>query len=308
MRLLFLGSGAFGLPTLQRLAGSHEVLAVVTQPDRPAGRGRALQPTPVGVWAQSHAPGISLWKPESVNQADVAERLRELGADAWIVIAFGQKLSQELLDGVIAMNLHASLLPRWRGAAPIHHAVLAGDAETGNSVITLAERMDAGLVLGQSKRPIERSQTTGDLHDLLAADGPDLVEDVLYRHARGELRGREQDERLVTQAPKLSRESARLDLSASGDACRRLINGLSPWPGVRAALGESPLKLLRADSHEVGEAAPIGTLLDPERGLVACGAGALQLLEVQPDGGKAMSWDAFSRGRTLDEHVIMTTV
>ncbi len=307
MKLIFLGSGAFGLPTLERLARDHELLGIVTQPDRPSGRGRALRPTPVGEWAAQQAPEAPLWKPESVNESGVRERLRGLGADAWVVIAFGQKLSAELLEGVFAVNLHASLLPRWRGAAPIHHAVLAGDAETGNTVITLAERMDAGLILGQTKRPIGRTQTTGDLHDLLAQDGPGLVEEVLRARAQGTLAPVEQDDRRVTHAPKLRARDARLDLTDSADACRRRINGLSPWPGVWAAVGATPVKLLRADSHEEGGREAAGRLIDPGRGLVACGAGALQVLEAQVEGGRPMSWEAFARGRQIDESAMMTT-
>src|SRR5690606_37944755 len=139
---------------------------VVTQPDRPAGRGRAPAPTPIGAWAAAEVEAGRLApeqvvKPESVNEDSVREFILAVDADAWVVIAFGQKLGRRLLDGRFAINLHASLLPRWRGAAPINAALLAGDAETGNSVITLADRMDAGLVLGQSRRPIDPSVTAG---------------------------------------------------------------------------------------------------------------------------------------------------
>jgi methionyl-tRNA formyltransferase len=153
VNLVFLGSGAFGLPTLIALSRTHTLRAIISQPDRPAGRGGALTPTPVSAFAPRLLPTIPLHKPERIN--DAAAQIRAYNADAWVVIAFGQKLGPALLDGVFAINLHASLLPRWRGAAPINAAILAGDARTGNSVITLAQRMDSGQILAQSECPID---------------------------------------------------------------------------------------------------------------------------------------------------------
>jgi len=160
MRIVFLGSGAFGLPSLQHLAQHHTLLTVVSQPDKPAGRGSQLTPTPIAAWAAQSLAHVPLIQPATVNEPAVRDSLRALDADAWVVIAFGQKLGRALLEGKFAVNLHASLLPRWRGAAPIHAAILAGDAITGNSVITLADKMDAGLVLGQSQRNIAPDATT----------------------------------------------------------------------------------------------------------------------------------------------------
>jgi methionyl-tRNA formyltransferase len=211
VNIVFFGSGAFGLPTLQSLAKHHTIAAVVTQPDRKAGRGKALTPTPIGAWAAEHLPGVALHKPDNANEPAVRDAIRahaDKAADlAWVVIAFGQKLSPELLADRFAVNLHASLLPRWRGAAPINAAVLAGDRETGNSVITLADRMDAGLVLGQSRRPIGPTQTAGELHDLLAEDGAPLVLEVLERHADRVLEPSTQDADLVTLAPKMKKST-----------------------------------------------------------------------------------------------------
>jgi methionyl-tRNA formyltransferase len=301
MRIVFLGSGAFGLPTLRHLAAAHEVVGVVTQPDRPAGRGSKMTPTPIGAWAAEHLPGVALIKPEKVNAPEVRDLVRSWDCDAWVVIAFGQKLGTALLADRFAVNLHASLLPRWRGAAPINHAILAGDAETGNSVITLAERMDAGLVLGRSRRAIGPGQTAGELHDLLAQDGPELVGRVLGEHAAGTLRPEEQDESLVTLAGKLSKADGVVDWSEPGDRVRRRINGLSPWPGVTAWFGGQGLKLLRAEEGgTVSESATPGTVLDPGSGLVACGRGtAVVLSEVQPAGKKAMAFTAWANGRKV---------
>ena len=298
MNLVFFGSGAFGLPTLQSLAQTHRVLAVVTQPDKPAGRGSTLTPTPIGAWAAANLPQTLLLKPEKVNTPELVEQIRSTGADAWVVIAFGQKLSQRLLDGMFAINLHASLLPRWRGAAPINAAVLAGDATTGNSVITLADKMDAGLVLGTSTRPIEPTVTAGELHDLLAADGPALVQQVLDAHARGTTLALTQNESAVTLAGKFSKADGYVDWTSEAKVCRCRVHGLTPWPGVTVQFRGQPLKILRVKDVAGSSAGEPGTLSDAAAGIVRCGGGSLlQLLEVQPAGGKAMAWAAFASGR-----------
>lgn len=298
MNIVFLGSGEFGMPTLRMLAREHTVVGIVTQPDRPAGRGGQVTPTPVGQFAG--ALGVPTWKPEKINEPGVARAIRDLHADAWVVIAFGQKLGKQLLEGVFAINLHASRLPRWRGAAPINAAILAGDETTGNSVITLADRMDAGLVLAQDERRIEPAQTAGELHDLLAHDGVALVRSVLEQRAQGRERGTAQDESRVTIAPKLSKADGWLDFSDTAEAGRRRVHGLTPWPGVtvtREARPGQPIKLGRVEvldaTHQQHE---VGTLLDPDRGVIACGRGALRVVELQPAGKRMMAWDEFARG------------
>lgn len=297
--IVFLGSGAFGLPTLDALASTHTITGVITQPDRRSGRGSKLTPTPIGAWAAEHLPAVPLLKPERINTAPNTAAARALKADAWVVIAFGQKLGEPLLADRFAINLHASLLPRWRGAAPINAAILAGDATTGNSVITLADRMDAGLVLGTSTRPIEPHHTTGDLHDLLAADGPAVVEHVLAQHADGSLDPITQDESRVTLASKLSRDDAWVDFEAPATQARNRIHGLNPWPGVTTQYRDAPLKLLRAEAIERPHADDPGTLLDAAAGVIACAENtALRLTEVQPAGKRPMPWSDFARGRS----------
>jgi len=303
MDLVYLGSGAFGLPTLERLAREHTVRAVVTQPDRRAGRGSKTTPTPVGAWAHEHLTGSALLKPENVNDAAVREQIRAVPCDAWVVIAFGQYLGATLLADRFAINLHASRLPRWRGAAPINAAVVAGDEITGNSVITIAREMDAGDVLAQSERPIEPDQTAGGLHDALAADGPDLVLGVLARYADGPLVREPQDLGGVTLAPKLARTDGWIDFTDSAFKCARRINGLSPWPGVTARHRGEPLKLVCAQPAQPdpeGEQGGPGTILDPARGLVACGENAIELLEVQPPNKRAMAWRDYANGRSVE--------
>lgn len=307
MRVAFFGSGAFGRPTLEAIRATCDLVGVISQPDRPAGRGRALTPTPIAAWAMSCAAEVPLFRPERVNEPSVVESLHALEADAWVVIAFGQKLGQRLLADQFAINLHASLLPRWRGAAPINWAILAGDDQTGNSVITLADRMDAGLVLATSTpRAIEPSMSTDHLHDLLAADGPSVVLGVLEQAIRGALRPVVQDESLATHARKLSRDDGWVDFADSARAARCRINGLSPWPGVTVRYAGESLKLLQArdidaEAADRAGSAPMepGCIVDPAHGTVSCGAGLLQLLRVQPAGKAAMSWTDFARGRSI---------
>lgn len=306
MDLVYFGSGAFGLPTLRHLAVHQRVAAVVTQPDRPAGRGGSLTPTPIAQFAASELASVPIFKPEKVNTADVIAQIRALGVRTFVVIAFGQKIGRSLLEDVFAINRHASLLPRWRGAAPINAAILAGDPVTGNSVITLADRMDAGLVLAQSRRAITPLQTAGELHDLLASDGPALVSEVLDRHTRGALSPQAQDESLVTIAGKLAKADGWVDFAAPAEESRRRVHALTPWPGVgvhvRTAAGAppEPLKLLRVQAVEARAQQSPGTFLDVNAGLVACAPGtALRVLEVQPAGKRAMPWPDYARGRRL---------
>lgn len=314
MRLIFFGSGEFGLPSFEHLARRHEVVGVVTQPDRPAGRKRQLTATPVAAWAEAR--GTAVWRIEDVNANDVVNRIAQLQADAAVVIAFGQKLSDALIAaaGRLVVNLHASLLPRFRGAAPINHAMLAGDARTGVSVISLASRMDAGLIYAQSSTEIVPTETAGELHDRLAQLGPAVLDSVLTQFERGGLAGQAQDESRATRAPKLSRADAVVDFAASADQVARRIRGLSPWPGVTAAWhpaesaesagGGSPvqLKLLRAvavntqaaEKMAAGRVVRVGDEL-----WVAAGAGVVRVLELQPPGKRPMSADAFCRGHAI---------
>lgn len=324
MRLVFFGSGAFGLPTLAHLAQRHDIAAIVTQPDKPAGRGGRLTPTPIAAWAAEHLPNVPALKPPKVNAPEVVAEIHRLAAGpaassnptsdvphpVFVVIAFGQKLSSRLLEGAFAINLHASLLPRWRGAAPINAAILAGDKVTGNSVITLADRMDAGLILAQTDPPIpiDPLVTAGELHDRLAADGPALVERVLSQHAAGNLAPRHQVESEVTIATKLSKSDGQIDFHQPADFLRRQVHALTPWPGVTAHLDPRqngqppiPIKLLRVRvAPERAPADDPGAIIDPARGVVCCGnRTALEILELQPAGKRPMDWASFVRGRSI---------
>jgi len=301
VRIVFLGSGAFGVPTLDALAAGtgaggarHEVVAVVSQPDKPAGRGKVLTPTPIALRAAEL--GVGVTKPVDINEASVREAVRAHRADAWVVIAFGQKLSRELLEGVFAINLHGSLLPAYRGAAPIQRAVMDGCAETGVSVISLAERMDAGLVYATRARAIGASETSDEVHDALSLLGPEVIADVLARHAAGTLVGAVQDESRATRARKLAKADGTVDLAArDARSARAWINGLNAWPGCTVDIGGLQVKLLRVREADEGGAGPLATL--GEDGRVRAAGGAVEILEVQPLGGKRMGFGEFVRGR-----------
>ena len=186
MRLVYFGSSDFGLPTLQRLVVEHEVRLIVTQPDRPAGRRRHLSATPIGAFGERC--GIDLLRPENANDASVVARVRQMEAEALIVIAYGQKLGPALLEDIFAINLHGSLLPKYRGAAPINWAVINGETETGVSVISMTQRMDGGAILAELATAIDPMETAGELEKRLSALGPDLVLQTLVDHESGDLK------------------------------------------------------------------------------------------------------------------------
>ena len=295
MRLVFLGSGAFGLPTLRALAQAHDVAMVVSQPDRPAGRSRQLTATPIAQWALEA--GIALERPEDVNTAESVAAIRGLAPDALVVIAFGQKLAPCLLEDLPAFNLHASLLPAYRGAAPINRAVIDGCTQTGVSVIALAQTMDGGEVFTQRTVEIDPQETAGELHDRLAQLGPEAIGSVLEALGEGQLEGLVQAEDAVCPAPKLSRAEATVHFDQTASQVRARVHGLTPWPGCDVLLGGKRLRLLRVRDRADQVDSPPGTLL--EDGSLACSTGCLEVLEVQPQGKKAMAFEAYRNGRSL---------
>jgi len=293
MRIAFLGSGAFGLPTLEAIDRDpgFEVTLVASQPDRPAGRGLQPRPTPIAEYALRR--GLPLRRSEDANAPEEIAALDAARPEALVVVAFGQKLSPALLGGRFAINLHASLLPRWRGAAPIARAIEAGDPLTGVCVISIAERMDAGVVYRAVETPIDPRETAAELHDRLAALGPEAVAATLAEFARGGLRPVGQDEALVTKARKIVRRDAILDpATVEAARARQAIHAFSPRPGCEVRIGTTRVKLLRV-RDEPGDGVP-GTL--GADGSIACLRGRLVPLEVQPAGGRAMAWEAFLRG------------
>ncbi len=306
MRLLFFGSGEFGLPTLEALHERHDLAAVVTQPDRPAGRKRRLTPTPVARWADEH--GVTAIKAENVNDQAMVERVAALKPDASIVIAFGQKLSPPLIEamGRLAVNLHGSLLPRYRGAAPINWAMIRNERVTGVSVIGLAQRMDAGEVYATAETPIDPNETAGELHDRVAQLGPGVVLRTLDDLHAGRLQPIPQDDAEATRAPKLSKADGTVDFAQPAALVRARVHGLTPWPGCRVRWWRGgrtdvepsvlTLRRVRDRPDEEHREAP-GAVLDGFR--VACERGSIELREVQAPGTKVMSIDAFVAGHRL---------
>jgi methionyl-tRNA formyltransferase len=299
MRIIFAGSGEFGLPTLAALRdGGHEIVSVYTQPDRPAGRGRKLAATPIGEWALAR--GLAVVRTGNIN----AEILPP--ADLLVVIAFGQKISAAIANHATfgSINLHASLLPKYRGAAPIHWAILSGEKITGNSVIRLASRMDAGAVLGQSEVVIGELETTGELHDRLAIDGVRLVMKVADELARGVAVEKPQDESLASAAPKLDRAAAKIDWTEPAEKIAQKIRGLYPWPGCRAILQDAAgaelarvtlVRALARATDEAGRWHPGEIMID---GGICAGDGkmAVEVVEIQPEGKRPMLLADFRRG------------
>lgn len=303
MRLLFFGSGAFGLPTLEWLCENHEVVEVISQPDKPAGRKQALTPTPIAQWALGK--GYRVPRVENVNTPEFVEQVRGCRADASIVIAFGQKLGPQLIDamGSLAVNLHASLLPKYRGAAPINWAMIDDEPVTGVSVIGLAQRMDAGAVYATASTPIDPSETAGELHDRLAELGPGVIGRVLDQLALGTLTPVMQDESLATKARKFTKQDGTVDFDQSADRVRARIHGLTPWPGCRvrwrsadgADRGEVILKRVRSlDAEHGGAVGRVDSQL-----CVGCQSGRIRLVSIQAPGGREMSADDFARGQGL---------
>ena len=292
--IIFCGSGEFGLPTLRALIESgHKIVHVFTQPDRPAGRGRKLTPTPIGQFAIDR--NLTLTRTADIN----AEPLTP--ADVVVVIAFGQKIAEHVTTHARlgALNLHGSRLPKFRGAAPVQAAILAGESVTGNSIIRLAPKMDAGAVLGMSEIPIGELETAGELHDRLAADGAPLMLRVLEELATGRAVEVEQDHSRATLARKLSRDSARIDWTRPAVEIARQIRGLYPWPAchVRIMEGDRTLAratLVRARPVLLSEHAAPGTITT--EGRVSTNNSAVEVVELQPEGGRVMSLSDFRNG------------
>jgi methionyl-tRNA formyltransferase len=295
LRVIFAGSGAFGLPTLAAL--KSQIALVISQPDRPAGRGRRNTPTPIAQFALDNQ--LPLLRTDQIN----AETLPD--ADVMVVIAFGQKISQEQAHHprLGSVNLHASLLPKYRGAAPIAWAIFNGESVTGNSVIRLAEKMDAGAILAQSRLQIGDVETTSELHDRLAADGVALIGRVLDDLAAGRAVETLQDDSQASTAPKLSRQDAKIDWTADAPSIARRICALWSWPGCRVSLRD-------AAGHELAKLSLVRARAIPGEGprwhdgeiettghiCVAGGAGAIEILELQPQGRRPMSLADYRRG------------
>ena len=294
MRIVFMGTPEFALAALQALAAAgHEIAAVYSQPPKPAGRGLAEQKSPVHAWAE--AQGLAVRTPRRLRDEAAQREFAALRADAGVVAAYGLILPKPILAAprLGCLNIHASLLPRWRGAAPIQRALLAGDGESGVTIMQMDEGLDTGAMLLREAVAIAPDETGASLHDKLAALGARLIVEALRRLDEGALPATPQPAAGVTYAAKLTREEGRLAWNEDAAALERKVRAFTPWPGVWFETGGERVKVLAAKLAG-GSGAP-GTIIGP--GLtVACGSGALRLTRVQRAGRAAMDDEAFLRG------------
>ncbi|MES0864456.1 methionyl-tRNA formyltransferase [Ruegeria sp. SCPT10] len=292
MRVIFMGTPDFSVPVLDALVeAGHEIAAVYCQPPRPAGRGKKDRPTPVH--ARAEALGLMVRHPVSLKSAEEQAAFAALNADVAVVVAYGLILPQAILDAPEqgCLNIHASLLPRWRGAAPIHRAIIAGDAETGVCIMQMEAGLDTGPVLLRQATPIQTEETTAQLHDRLSFMGAALIVEALNRLS--DLTPEPQADEGVTYASKVDKAEARIDWMRSAAEVDRQIRGLSPFPGAWTKIDGERIKLLASRLAE-GQGAPGEVLNDDLQ--VACGQGAVELLRLQRAGKGAQDRETFLRG------------
>jgi methionyl-tRNA formyltransferase len=296
LRLVFMGTPDFAVPTLRALAAAgHEIAAVYSQPPRPAGRGQQPKPSPVHAVAVEQ--GWPVRTPENLKDTSAQRDFTALALDAAVVVAYGLLLPPPVLAAprLGCLNIHASLLPRWRGAAPIQRALLAGDRETGITIMQMDEGLDTGPILTQQAVPIGATETAASLHETLAALGAEMIVAALQGLSGGTLTARPQPGESATYANKLSRAEARLDWRRPAVELERQVRAFAPWPGAHFAINGETVKVLAADVDPGHDSAAPGTVLDD--GLtIACGGGALRPIRVQRGGRAACDTAAFLRG------------
>jgi len=295
VRIIFAGTPDFAAPALRLLlASKHEVCAVYTQPDRPAGRGRKLQPSPVKELALSA--NIPVFQPTNLKSDNDLQQLRDLNADLMVVVAYGMILPQAVLDmpKLGCINIHGSLLPRWRGAAPIQRALMAGDPKTGITIMRIIYKLDAGDMLHKEEYSINPTDTAADLYNKLSELGAIGLEKVLEQLETGTVHAEIQDESLVTYAEKLSKTEATLDWNWSAEQLAKTVRGLNPWPVAQTLYGGNTLRIWQAEAIPSDIIADPGTVIATNKTLdVVTGKGFLRLLEVQLPGGKRLPIHAF---------------
>lgn len=306
MRIVFMGTPDFAVGSLQALceSGKHEILAVVTQPDRPKGRGNKLLQTPVKEYALEQ--GLTVYQPQKVKTPEFVELLHELQPELIVVAAFGQFLSKEILElpkyGCI--NVHASLLPKYRGAAPIQYAIIKGEKESGVTIMQMDIGMDTGAMLDKVVVPIAENTTMGELHDALREQGATLLLEVIDKIAAGTAVAEPQDDAQATYATLLDRSMEHIDWSKTAQEVHNLIRGFNPAPSTFTKLpnGKS-LKIWGSKMTDKSSAAAAGTVIETGKHsfFVACGEGVLEITEVQPESKKRMPVQVFLNGRGVQE-------
>jgi methionyl-tRNA formyltransferase len=300
MRIVFMGTPDFAVPTLRALLDAGHDIAVYTQPPRQAGRGMALRQSPVQ--QEAGRAGLAVRTPESLKSAEEQDRFRALKADAAVVVAYGLILPRAILDATRhgAFNVHASLLPRWRGAAPINRAVMAGDTETGVAIMRITEGLDAGPVCLEARLAIGRDDTAGELHDRLAKLGAGLIVEALVKVEAGELECATQPDAGITYAEKIKPDETRIDWTQPAPKVHDMIRGLSPCPGAwfELKLGGRTERVRALRTTFVERSGTPGAVLDDHL-TIACGEGAVRLTELQRAGKRPMPAEEFLRGVKL---------
>ncbi|WP_325891239.1 methionyl-tRNA formyltransferase [Grimontia sp. NTOU-MAR1] len=292
LKIVFAGTPDFAARHLAALLCSHhEVVAVYTQPDRPAGRGKKLTASPVKLLAQEH--NISVYQPASLKAEDAQQELAAIGADIMVVVAYGLLLPKVVLDTprLGCINVHGSILPRWRGAAPIQRSIWAGDAETGVTIMQMDEGLDTGDMLKIATLNIDAKETSATLYERLADMGPEALVECLNDIASGKAVAEKQDDELANYAKKLSKEEAQIDWTMSADAIERCIRAFNPWPMSHFPVADNNIKVWDAEAEPEDSGKAPGTILSADKkGIrVATGEGVLRLTSIQPPGKKAMS-------------------
>jgi methionyl-tRNA formyltransferase len=294
--VVFMGSPDFALPTLKMLAEDYQVRGVVTQPDRPSGRGKVVT-SPV-IKLEADRLGLPVIQPPKLRDPAVLEILKSWSPEVIIVAAYGQILRQDVLDlpKYACVNVHASLLPRWRGAAPIQAAILAGDAQTGITIMRMDAGLDSGPILSQSAIPITVEDTAGSMSDKLAGLGASLLQETLPGYLDGSIAARVQDESQVTKAPMLDRAQGEIHFDLKADYLARMVRAYHPWPGCFTTWRGEILKIHRAHALAARSSAPGARLVSEGKPAFGTGEGLLVLDELQPAGKRRMSGDEFLRG------------
>jgi len=302
-RLIFFGTPAFAVPSLGALLQSpHRVVAVVTQPDRPRGRGHAVSPSPIKSLALEH--DISILQPDQLKDASIAARLADYRADLGVVAAYGRILPESILSSTPRgfINVHASLLPKYRGAAPIHRAIIAGERETGVTIMRIARALDAGPMLAHARRPIGPDETSDVVERDLAELGATLLLETIAGVLTGTIREVEQDDAHATYAPRITRSDGVIDWDQSATGIHDLVRGLHPWPHAFTYLGQTRLVIHHAAVLQDSSSAPPGTILQASDGriVVAARSGTIDLTVLQVEGGRRMAARDFLAGRRLE--------
>ncbi len=308
MKIVFMGTPDFALASLDKLIdGGYEIAAVVTQPDRPKGRGKKLTPPPVK--ERALGAGLRVLQPERVKDSGFIEALKELSPDIIIVVAYGQILPEEIINlpAMGCINVHASLLPKYRGAAPINWCIINGESRTGVTTMYMDKGMDTGDILLQRETEIGENETAGELHDRLAALGADLLLETLEGLQRNEVERKAQDHSAATYAPQLDRETGRVDWNSDAKSIYNLIRGTNPWPGCYTVYKGERMKLWEAKVLEQKSRGTAGKVLEAGHGgmLVQAGSGTLLVTKIQMPSSRVMTVDEYLRGNSLETGYIL---